>query len=222
MYPWMLALIVPVVFTVAQPLHAGYFQNGDFTSFAGWEGVIRDSATDLDEIVPDLEADSRFTLLGGGFGEISNDADYYEVALRQAFDLHASAQTLSFDFDWSLTPPGGTTLDLVQASLLDLTGNLLEDLFPESLDVGLSEPPAGFGPATTDVSAHAGQPVVVQFLLQDGDFDEQDWLRIGNIALSPAVPVPVPSTLALMCLGALGLGLWRRRLARGLMGGDSL
>ena len=208
--PTPILLAAPLGLLLAQPLLAAPFQNGSFTSFAGWQGVITDSST-FDEVpVPDLDADSHFTLSGSGFVQLSNDLDYFEVALFQAFDLDPAAKTLSFLFDWSLTA-GGPDPDLVQASLLDPTGALLIDLFPATLDTSASVPLPGFSPAVSDVSAYAGQAVVLQFLLQDGDFDEQDWLSIGQITIDTGI-APVPGTVALMTLGALML----RRGHRGL------
>lgn len=212
----LLPLAILLVASFSQPLMAAPFTNGDFSSFAGWEGVIRNTATDLDEDVPNLNADGHFSLLGGGFAQISNDVDYYEVTLLQSFDLDPLARTLTFDFDWSLSLTDSVFgKDFVQASLLDAFGNKLADLFPLSLDTSALAPPSGFGPAVTDISGFAGQSVIVQFLVQDGDelFDKSDWLQIGNIEITSAT-VPAPEPLALICLGTVVLGWVRRRTPR--------
>ena len=51
---------------------------------------------------------------GRGFARLQNDTDFYEVDLFQAFDLDPSAQTLGFDYAWSLTASPPVT-DFVQA-----------------------------------------------------------------------------------------------------------
>jgi hypothetical protein len=196
------------------PAFAGPFVNGDFTvspDFVGWQGLIRNSATDDLEPV-DPPAAPWFGIVGGGLARLANDADYYEVSLSQVFDLPADARTLAFDYRWLLTSGDPAAPDFVQALLwlADLSDFI--DLFSSSLDTSAA---TGSGTATTDISRFAGGAVLLEFLLQDGDIDEQDWFEIGRVALITA-PVPVSPTWLLLLPG---LGLWltggaRRRSAR--------
>jgi len=172
-------------------------QNGDFSSFAGWDGVIYDGS----DMVVDPATDPLFNLAAGGLAELSNDPTYYEVALYQVFDLPSNVTSLSFDFAWSLTDPSS---DFVQAALIDpITDAFLADLFPATVDFSLA---TNSGTATTDISAFAGQNVLLEFLLQDGDFNEIDTFSIGNVELQlAAAPVPEPDTLLLFGMGLLAL-----------------
>ena len=182
---------------------AGPFVNGNFADFSGWNGAIRASATDvLTDVAP--AADAHFSLVGGGFARLQNSPDFYEVDLFQAFDLDPKAQTLSFDYAWDLTASDPVT-DFVQAILWLADRSAWIDLFPASVDTSAS---SGNGSATTDVRAYAGQAVLLEFLLQDGDLTEDDWFEIGNVTLRSPAAVPLPATLALLFTG---LGLLRIR-----------
>ncbi len=183
-------------------------QDGNFTDFTGWEAVIFDGT---DSIV-DPTIDPHFTLVGGSTAELSNDSTFFEVALFQTFDLPINAGELSFNFAWSVTnatlPTGplDPDADLVQATLIDsITFNFLTDLFPLSVDFSLTD---NIGLAMTDVRPWAGQSVMIEFLLLDGDFNEQDFFRVGDIAISQ---IPAPGTLMLMLGGLLYLCRYRSR-----------
>lgn len=189
--------------------HAGPIINGDFSSFDGWSGAIRNSTTDILEDV-DPASDPRFSLEPGGFSRLSNELDYYEVVLFQQFELNPTAISLGFDYAWSLTAGDPTFPDLVQALLWLPDFSDFIDLFPASLDTSA---PSASGAASTNVSAFAGRSVVLEFLVQDGDFDEQDWLQIGNVAVSGGT-VPLPATPLLLAIGVPLLALRGRR--RGL------
>lgn len=175
-------------------------QNGDFTSFAGWQGNLFDGADN--PVDPALDA--HFSL-GGGMASLTNDAIFFEVSLFQTFDLPANATDLSFDFLWQITDP----FDLVQAVLID-GGMGLHDLFPGGVDFSLL---ANGGTAVTDISALAGQTVTIEFLLQDGDFVEQDLFSVGNIGIGIA-QVPEPASPLLVAVALAGLALQRRLSAR--------
>ncbi|WP_172965405.1 hypothetical protein [Candidatus Thiodictyon syntrophicum] len=148
----------------------------------------------------DPPTEPQFKLMGGGFARLANDADYYQVSLFQSFDLDPSAQTLSFDYQWALTAGDPQNPDFVQAVLWlsDFSDHI--DLFPSSVDTSGA---SGTGAAITGIDAFAGQSVVLEFLLEDGDFNEHDWFAIGNVAIAGA-SVPLPPTL-LMLLPGLGL-----------------
>lgn len=193
-----------LVFCLPQNSLAVPLQNGNFSSFAGWDGVILDSISFVDTVV-DPATDPHFNLLGGGLAQLSNDFDFYEVALYQEFDLPSNVKALSFDFAWSLTDP---SLDFVQATLIDpVTNTLLDDLFPVTVDFSLA---SNSGAATTDISGLAGQTVLLEFLLQDGDFDENDTFTAGNIELQLAA-VPEPGTLLLLGMGSFALAFGFRK-----------
>lgn len=185
---------------------AGPLLNGSFTDFDGWSGSIRDSDTDV-LVDVDPATDARFSLIGSGFAQLSNDSEYYEVILYQDFDLLSDASTLSFDYSWSLTASDPSAPDLVQATLWLADFSDFIDLFPPLLDTSA---PSGAGNAITDVSAFAGESVSIEFLVQDGDFNESDWLQIGNITIAEA-PLPGPWTLVLAgFVPLLGARLTRR------------
>lgn len=178
-------------------LQASHLQNGDFGSFAGWEGELWDGAAT--SVGPGT--DSHFSLPGAGMAEISNDPVFYQVVLFQQFDLPINTVGLSFDFAWTKTD----AFDIVQASLIDATLTL-HDLFPLSVDTNLL---TNSGSATTDISSLAGQTVTIEFLLSDGDFDENDRFRVGNIEITEAA-IPEPGALLLLAIGVAGLAGWKR------------
>ena len=112
---------------------AGPFVNGNFADFSGWNGAIRASATDvLTDVAPAADA-HFFVPVVGGFARLQNDAAFYEVDLFQAFDLDPTAQTLSFDYAWSLTVSDPVT-DFVQAILWLADRSAWIDLFPVGVD----------------------------------------------------------------------------------------
>jgi hypothetical protein len=193
-----LPYILTFLLGFAGPAGAGPLLNGAFTSFDGWSAQIRDSLTDADSQV-NPAADPRFSLVGGGFAALGNDVDYYEVALFQDFDLLPSVTTLVFDYSWFLTAGDLQFPDFIQATLFLLDSFEFIDLFPSSLDTSAAR---ASGTAVTDVSAFAGKSVSIEFLIQDGDFDERDVLEIGNIAVAEA---PLPPPAALMALGLVPL-----------------
>jgi len=182
---------------------AGPFVNGAFANFEGWTGAVRDNVTSNRSLV-DPPTGPQFTLMNGGFAKLANDPVNFEVSLFQSFDLDPSAQTLSFDYQWALTaadPPA----DFVQAVLWLAGFTNYIDLFPQPpFDTSA---PTGKGTASAAIGAFAGQSVVLEFLLEDGDFDEADWFAIGNVAIAAAA-VPLPPTLVLLLPG---LGLLVRR-----------
>lgn len=202
---------------------AGPFVNGDFADapdFTGWQGQTRDTATDalVPVAPPAAPAAPWFSIVADGFARLANDAANYEVILSQAFDLPADARTLTFAYRWALTAGDPDAPDFVQALLwlADLSDFI--DLFPAGVDTsaatddgdGTEDPTA-----TTDISRFAGGAVLLEFVLQDGDFDEQDWFEIGGIAVA-AAPVPLAPTWLLLLpgLGLLLSGGVRRRTGR--------
>jgi len=179
-------------------------QNGNFASFAGWQGYLYDGASST--AVDPATDSSHFSLLGGGQAQLADDSTYFEVALEQTFDLPANALEIIFDFGWDLTsvacPPG---IDFPQAVLIDNGGNMLDLLDGVDRPGCAGGQPTNAGTATTAIDSLAGQTVTLQFLLQGGD-DLQDTFRIGNIHITPsAPPIPVPATLLLFSSGLLGL-----------------
>lgn len=182
---------------------AGPFINGAPEDFTGAEGLIRNSGTGVLEPA-DPTTNPHFELDGTGFARLQNSVDFYEVILFQTLDLAPTAQTLSFHYAWSLTAGDPASPDFVQATLWLADFSAFLDLFPLSIDTSA---PTGSGIATTNISAFAGQQVLLEFLVQDGDFDERDWFEIGR---RPA-PIPVPTTLTLLLAGAGLLGLTRRQ-----------
>jgi len=182
---------------------AGPFVNGAFGNFDGWTGAVLATATGASTTV-DPPTGPQFTLIGGGFAQLANDADYYQVSLFQSFDLDPSAQTLSFDYQWLLTGRDPQYPDYVQAVLL-IAGFPPYDLFPPPpFDTSA---PTGAGTVGIGIGAFAGQSVVLEFLLEVGDMDARDWFAIGNVAITGAA-VPLPPTLVLLLPG---LGLLVRR-----------
>ena len=158
-------------------------QNGDFTSFAGWQGYLYDGTSST---AVDPATDSpHYSLLGSGPAQLMTKEDaYYDVSLEQTFDLPANALEIIFlHFGWHFTsvvdPPG---IDFSQAVLTDNVGNnILLDL----LNGVVPEPnQSNTGTATTAIGSLAGGNVTLRFELQDGDFDEQDTFRIGNIRIT--------------------------------------
>lgn len=182
--------------------------NGSFTDFSGWEGIIYDGN---DTVVGDLDADSHFNLVTDGL-EISNDVSFWEIVLFQTFIVPNNATFLSFDFSWSLTAPfiagSGLDSDFVQAALID-NGNGINDMFPGATDFSLAQ---NSGSISFDMSGFAGTEVTIEFIVQDGDFDERDSFTIGSMVLETdssgggngGNPIPSPSSLILL-LGALAL-----------------
>jgi len=181
---------------------AGPFVNGDFSSFTGWSGAVRGGSDPPVTVNP--TTDARFALPQSGFAGLYNDSSFYEVVLSQGFDLDASARTLRFDYAWALTAGDPDNPDLVQAVLWLADRSVFIDLFPLSLDTSA---PSGSGSQIADISALAGSQVLLEFVLQDGDFDELDWFEIGHVAIV-SEQVPLPATLALLLPG---LGLCARR-----------
>lgn len=167
-------------------------QNGDFSSFTGWSGLIQDSTNDVWDLA-NPDTDSHFALTGGGMAKLSNDYDYYGVALLQEFALPLDASTISFNFEWDKTH----AWDMVQATLYDSTYSSWLDLFPSTTDFGQL---TNSGTATTDILFLAGSTVTIEFLLQDGDYDEADWFKIGNINITP---IPEPCTMMLLGTGLI-------------------
>ena len=165
-------------------------QNGDFSSFTGWSGEIQDST---DWYTADLATDSHFALTGVGMAQISNDLDYFGVALFQEFDLPSDASTISFDFEWDKTDD----YDMVQATLYDSTYSSWLDLFPWTTNFDLL---TNSGTATTDVLSLAGSTVTIEFLLEDSDYNTTDWFKIGNINITP---IPEPCTMMLLGTGLI-------------------
>jgi hypothetical protein len=186
---------------------AGPFVNGAPEDFTSAEGLIRDTST-LELVAADPLTDAtHFELDGTGFARLQNSVDYYEVILLQTLDLAPTAQTLSFHYAWSLTAGDPDNPDFVQATLFWLDDfDEFIDLFPPTVDTSA---PTGAGITITDISAFAGRTVLLEFLVQDGDFDERDWFEIGR---RPA-PIPLPTTLSLLLVGAGVLGLHRRQSA---------
>lgn len=182
---------------------ASTLQNSDFSSFAGWSGeILNSSFLTWDPVNP--ATDSHFSLLGGGFARLSNDFDYYGVRLFQEFDIPALATTLSFDYSWDKTH----SWDLIQASLLTSFP------FPDDLLDLFGEPPDFFDPLTkngsvaADISALAGETVILEFILEDGDLNEADIFSIGNIQINV---IPEPGTFFLFGTGLLLLARFGRR-----------
>lgn len=178
--------------------------SGDFGSFAGWSGSIVDSFTlDLIPVDPATDPD-HFTLIGGGFARLTNDFDFFEVALFQDFVLPDDTLTIAFDFAWLLTAGDPFSPDFVQAKLIDpVTRDFLIDLFPLSLNTSA---PSASGTIFEDISFLAGQTVSLEFILQDGDFNENDRFDIGNIVIETAVvDVAEPETILLFLTGLAGL-----------------
>jgi hypothetical protein len=200
------AVLISLARLGATEATAAPLQNGDFAAWSGWSAEITQETTPNTFVTTavDPASDPHFTLLGGGMARLANDATYFEVVLFQAFDLPADATNVSFDFAWSKT---NADVDVVQADLRD-SGDSLHDLFP--LDVDLFQL-TDSGTATTDISALAGQPVILELILQDGDFDETDTFDVGNIAIA-AVPEPASAGLILLALAAMAVGHRRRRV----------
>jgi hypothetical protein len=185
---------------------AAPLQNGDFASWNGWSAEITEETTPNTFVTTavDPASDAHFTQMGGGIAQLANDASYFEAVLFQAFDLPVGAATLSFDYAWSITD---ADFDVVQADLRD-SGDNLHDLFPLAVDVFQL---TNSGTATTDISALAGQAVTIEFILQDGDFNEADTFQVGNIAIA-VVPEPASGGLLLLPLAAMAARHHRRRV----------
>lgn len=198
-----------VLLLLATTAHANLI-NGDFEDFAAWQGALVDSET-LDRLDVDPSSyGSNFSIVGDGTAELSNSFDYFEVSIRQEFFLALDAAAVAFDMGWSLTSDSAgdfVGFDFVQAILFDaLTGIPLVDLLTGT------DTSAAFQPLTrflADVSGLAGRSVILEFLLQDGDFDESDSLRFGNLEIlrDTVIGVPEPPTVALMLLGLLSIRL---------------
>lgn len=192
-------LLSPLFLTLslglAGEVGAGPLINGDFADFGGWSGDRVDlDDPNNDEIGIDPTTGSpQFKLIGGGFAALTTSDPFDEVWLYQSFTLAPSAARLSFAYDWTLTATDPDFPDFVQATLW--TDGFLDsiDLFPSALDTSA---PAANGTATTDVSRLAGLSVVLEFAVQDGDFQLGDELQIGNITIAEA-PLPGPWTLVL-------------------------
>jgi hypothetical protein len=195
-YGWYLPCILTFLLGFAGPIGAGPLLNGSFTSFDGWAAALQDGSGPLDV---DPAASPNFTLVGNGFAQLTNDPTWFEVVLYQDFELLPTASTLSFDYAWSLTAGDPQFPDFVQATLFLLGSLDFIDLFPASLDTTAA---SASGTAVTDVSAFAGKSVSIEFLVQDGDFNEADWLQIGNVTVAEA---PLPPSAALIALGLVPL-----------------
>lgn len=187
----------------AATAHADPITSGQFGSFAGWSGSIVDSSTG-DSLPVDPATDPHFNLIGGGFASLTNDFDFYEVVLFQDFILPDDTLTIAFDFAWLLTAGDPFFPDFIQAKLIDpVTRAFLIDLFPLSLDTSA---PSASGSIFEDISFLAGQTVSLEFILQDGDFNEADRFDIGNILIATAaVEVAEPATILLFLAGLAGL-----------------
>ncbi|MEE4329356.1 MAG: hypothetical protein V2J10_00710 [Wenzhouxiangella sp.] len=200
--------LVAVISITTPPAAAGPLLNGSFVSFDGWSADIAPDPADPFESV-DPSSDPRFSLEGGGFARLSNDVNYSDIVLYQDFDLAASASTLTFEYAWTLTASDPAAPDFVQATLWLADFSDFIDLFP---DPPFTSSPSASGTATTDISAFAGAAVSLEFFLQDGDLQRQDWLEIGNIAIAEAIAeASLPSPLALMLIGLVPLFLYPLR-----------
>jgi hypothetical protein len=195
---WFLPFKLTILLGFAGPVGAGPLLNGAFASFAGWSADIAASPSDPFQSV-DPASDPRFSLQGGGFARLSDDGGFSDIVLYQAFDLATAATTLSFDYAWTLTAGDPNAPDFVQATLWLADFSDFIDLFP---DPPFTSSPAESGTAVTDISAFAGAAVLLEFFLQDGDADRQDWLEIGNITIAEA---PLPSPAALLMIGLVPL-----------------
>ena len=184
-------------------------QNGDFASFAGWQGFLYDGTSSI-AVNPATDS-SHFSLLGGGQAQLADDNTYFDVTLEQTFDLPANALDIIFDFGWNLSsivnPPG---IDFTQAVLIDSMGNMLDLL------AGVDRTQAdNTGTTTTAIGSLAGQTVTLRFELQDGDFSVPDTFRIGNIRITQSAQlIPVPATLLLFSSGLLGLAFRQWQFSR--------
>jgi len=185
--------------------------NGDFADFNGWQGTVIDSFT-LDATTTDPASGPNFALGGGGTAVLSDSFEFFTASLRQEFTMNAGATELAFDYGWTLTSDTSNPdlgLDFVQAVLIDTVTNTVLNLL-DGVDTSASLQPMAH--AMVDVSQYSGRAMAIEFLIQDGDFNEADSFRFGNIAVSGApVTVPEPSSIGLFGVGLVAIWLLRRR-----------
>lgn len=197
------------VFLLPWVVYAGHasalpLQAGDFVSLTPWQGEITDVASASPTTVADLANDSRYTLTQPGYLRLQTDPNsdlsqnYFRVSLFQGFDLSQQATEIRFDYSWQLSDPSS---DFVQALLYDLSGTFQPlNLFSEAgIDTAQL---IGSGQLTVDVSAWAGQSVLLDFLVEDGADDVSDFLQIGHAQVTA---VPLPGTLVLFIGGLVSL-----------------
>jgi hypothetical protein len=177
-------------------------QNGNFSSgFDNWTGEVSDvdtfSITPIDPL-PGGYSDN-YQILGGGLAQLNTTStnnppnDIWSVALFQDFlipDLSVLGNSLelSLSVSWSLSDLG---LDFASAQLVDLADPL------STLSLA--------GGGKFDITGWAGKNASLQFVVQDGD-DQDDWLQVGNISITEkTAAIPEPTTWLLILTGCFAL-----------------
>ncbi|HEC15764.1 MAG TPA: hypothetical protein ENI99_04205 [Sedimenticola sp.] len=190
---------------------AGPLLNGDFSSgtngFESWKGELDNGGPPVVSLTTDADFGTYSTSYSASAGAATltndNGDDFYHVSLFQSFDVPVTAGTLalSLDYEWSVS----SLDDLVQASLED-SSSVFYDLF-----AGLTPAMTASGTINYDITGLAGDTVELYFLVEDADWVETDWLRVGNITITETLSVPAPPVLVLLLAGLAGLAYRRCR-----------
>lgn len=189
---------------------AAPLQNGDFSSFEGWNGERLDgspstiSGTDLDDNAVDTDDNFRRDATAGT-GTAANSDTYWSLDLFQDFtvpDAEGGTIWLSFDYSWSMTDWQTDLMSIfldTGATSDYLVGPSFPQLVPPLVEVDSN---SGSGSLSYDVTEYSTQNVIFSAVIQDNDYNVQDSVTIGNIALSVTPnQVPVPPTVLLLLAG---------------------
>ncbi len=177
-------------------------QNGDFSSgFDNWTGEVSDvdtfSITPVDPL-PGVYS-NNYQVLGGGLAQLMTTStnnppnNIWSVAIFQDFlipDLSVLGNSLELNLSvsWSLSNLG---LDFASAQLVDQADPL------STLNL--------VGGGVFDITGWAGKNASLQFVVQDGD-DQDDWLQVGNISITEkTAAIPEPATWLLIVTGYFAL-----------------
>ena len=201
-----------MVLTVLGTGHAAPLQNGDFASFEGWTGFIDDGVT-------------QTTLNDAAIGGVPNfvrDAAEKSATIY-AFGDSTYVAVLSQTFD--LPDPMGDTLYLEFAyeAFFDnpfdyVTVSLLPVPFDPFVDPVLAAVPSlppnmvTAGLFSVDVTPWGGQPVTLEAVVSNADFQGQDYLKLTDVRVRRVVAaVPEPGISLAMAVGILLVSGWCRR-----------